>query len=123
LNDFVDVYGNGGDRSAVGNAPVPITDLIISNGENENNAADRLLKRRIKIPDDDELNTVLGGGIMRGSLILIGGDPGVGSTFVTRNLFVHCEITTERVKMQIISVQSHIINSFPCLPLPRQKVR
>ena len=32
------------------------------------------------IPDDDELNTVLGGGIMKGSLILLGGDPGVGKS-------------------------------------------
>lgn len=34
--------------------------------------------RRIVLQDDRELNTVLGGGLMKGSLILLGGDPGVG---------------------------------------------
>jgi len=33
---------------------------------------------RLWIPNDDEFNTVLGGGIMQGSLTLLGGDPGVG---------------------------------------------
>ena len=35
---------------------------------------------RIRVPGDEELNTVLGGGIMPGSLILLGGDPGVGKS-------------------------------------------
>jgi DNA repair protein RadA/Sms len=37
-------------------------------------------QQRIRIPGDDELNNVLGGGIMRGSLTLLGGDPGVGKS-------------------------------------------
>jgi len=36
--------------------------------------------RRLKIPNDDEINEVLGGGLMKGSLILLGGDPGVGKS-------------------------------------------
>lgn len=35
---------------------------------------------RLKIPNDDEMNEVLGGGLMKGSLILLGGDPGVGKS-------------------------------------------
>ena len=35
---------------------------------------------RMKIPNDDEMNQVLGGGLMKGSLILLGGDPGVGKS-------------------------------------------
>jgi DNA repair protein RadA/Sms len=37
-------------------------------------------ENRILIPNDDELNQVLGGGIMPGSLILLGGEPGVGKS-------------------------------------------
>jgi DNA repair protein RadA/Sms len=36
--------------------------------------------QRIVVPDDSEFNTVLGGGIVPGSLLLIGGDPGVGKS-------------------------------------------
>ena len=38
------------------------------------------LEQRLVIPDNPELNTVLGGGIMPGSLTLLGGDPGVGKS-------------------------------------------
>jgi DNA repair protein RadA/Sms len=34
------------------------------------------------LPDDDEMDQVLGGGIMKGSLILLGGDPGVGKSML-----------------------------------------
>jgi DNA repair protein RadA/Sms len=37
-------------------------------------------QNRIRVPSDDEFNNVLGGGIMKGSLILLGGDPGVGKS-------------------------------------------
>ncbi len=36
--------------------------------------------QRIQIPNDEELNNVFGGGIMPGSLTLLGGDPGVGKS-------------------------------------------
>jgi DNA repair protein RadA/Sms len=32
------------------------------------------------VTSDDELNRVLGGGIVRGSLVLIGGQPGIGKS-------------------------------------------
>jgi len=41
-----------------------------------------LQEKRLVVPNNDELNNVMGGGIMPGSLTLLGGDPGVGkSTF------------------------------------------
>ena len=41
---------------------------------------DSMSRGRTKIPNNDELNAVLGGGFMSGSLTLIGGDPGVGKS-------------------------------------------
>ena len=35
-----------------------------------------LKERRTLIPNDPELNAVLGGGLMPGSITLVGGDPG-----------------------------------------------
>jgi DNA repair protein RadA/Sms len=52
-----------------GNRPTPITQV-----QNENFT-------RIKTPGD-EFNRVLGGGIVPGSLVLIGGDPGIGKCVV-----------------------------------------
>ena len=65
-------------------APVRVTDLIQQNKNNNNSTKSN---RRIVIPDDPEFNRVLGGGIVPGSLILVGGDPGtymhgsVGSSY------------------------------------------
>lgn len=42
--------------------------------------------RRLVIPGDDELNNVLGGGLVKGSLILLGGDPGVGKSTLALQL-------------------------------------
>lgn len=41
---------------------------------------------RVQIPFDDELNAVLGGGLLKGSLILLGGDPGVGKSTLALQL-------------------------------------
>ena len=54
------------------NEPVRMTDLY---GNQQ-----RPRRERITIPDDAELTNVLGGGIMPGSICLIGGDPGVGKS-------------------------------------------
>jgi len=55
--------------------PVPITEIA------ELNASTRLASGM------DELDRVLGGGLVRGSLVLLGGDPGVGkSTLLTQML-------------------------------------
>ena len=43
-------------------------------------------EQRIKMPSG-ELNRVLGGGLVAGSLVLIGGEPGIGkSTLVLQNI-------------------------------------
>lgn len=64
---------------------------------------------RIKMPSS-ELNRVLGGGLVRGSLTLIGGDPGIGkSTLLLQNilsmrgfniLYVSGEESREQLKMR-----------------------
>ena len=77
-SSWVDNSNSGGDfefRSGGGdamftNSPVRITDVYKGGTE-----ASR--KQRIPIPDDDEMESVLGGGIMKGSLTLLGGTPGV----------------------------------------------
>ncbi len=64
----------------------------------------------------EELNTVLGGGIVRGSVILIAGDPGVGkstlllqlalSLSVTKKvLYVSGEESIEQVKMRAVRIR------------------
>lgn len=78
-------YNSGGGSSG---GPVRVTDVyqeILSDTDdisldafqNGNNR-----ERRTLVPDDSELNTVLGGGIMPGSICLVGGDPGVFCLFV-----------------------------------------
>ena len=58
---------------------VPITDVYKKLGYDGKPGTDFLLKeQRLRIPEDEELNNVLGGGVMPGSLTLLGGDPGVG---------------------------------------------
>lgn len=63
----------------MGNIPVRITDLTNGNN-NSTDAFNRQRSTRLEIPNDFELNTVLGGGLTKGSLILLGGDPGVGKS-------------------------------------------
>lgn len=58
--------GGGGSYDA----PIRITDVDL----------DRPEAARLQVPDDDEFNMVLGGGITKGSLTLLGGDPGVGKS-------------------------------------------
>ena len=63
------------------NAPVRVTDVysqVERDQAGDNNSGHR--PTRLLVPNDEELNTVLGGGIMTGSLTLIGGDPGVGTS-------------------------------------------
>ena len=69
--------GSGGDYE---NAPVRVTDVYqqVQKEQSDENVSDFKRPTRLLVPNDDELNVVLGGGIMTGSLTLIGGDPGVG---------------------------------------------
>lgn len=63
------------------NLPVRVTDIYREVKTSNNDIQDgESATRRIKVPNDNEINTVLGGGIMSGSLTLIGGDPGVGKS-------------------------------------------
>ncbi len=63
-----------GDVARVKSRPVPVNDI---------SAAD---EPRIVMPSD-ELNRVLGGGLVKGSIVLIGGEPGIGkSTLVLQNV-------------------------------------
>jgi DNA repair protein RadA/Sms len=91
----------GGRRAAVaaGSRPVPLKDVVMESG-------DRVLT------GIGELDRVLGGGVVRGSLVLIGGDPGVGkSTLVLQAaralarvappvLYVSAEESAAQVKMR-----------------------
>lgn len=58
--------------------PIPMTDVLKEMSYDDGDLLSR--EKRIQVPCDGELNTVLGGGIMPGSLILLGGDPGVGKS-------------------------------------------
>lgn len=78
-------------------APVPICDVEIVDHQ------------RIKLPSN-ELNRVLGGGLVAGSMVLIGGEPGIGkSTLVLQNvlsirsrrvLYVSGEESAPQLKMR-----------------------
>ena len=68
LDGVLSERGRG--RNYEGSRPVPITGIDLNSPKSA----------RLKIPNDDEMNTVLGGGLMKGSLILLGGDPGVGKS-------------------------------------------
>jgi DNA repair protein RadA/Sms len=50
-----------------GSGPVPLEDIVVERGD----------RTRTRIA---ELDRVLGGGVVRGSLVLIGGDPGIGKS-------------------------------------------
>lgn len=66
---------------------------------------------------DDELNRVLGGGLVRGSLVLIGGEPGIGkSTLVLqtvlgltalKTLYVSGEESSSQLKLRADRLQYH----------------
>lgn len=63
-------------------SPVAVSDIVVSQ------------EQRIKMPSQ-ELNRVLGGGLVAGSLVLIGGEPGIGkSTLVLQNIL---SIKTKKV--------------------------
>ncbi|MDX1686003.1 MAG: DNA repair protein RadA [Saprospiraceae bacterium] len=78
---------------------------------------------RFKVPDE-ELNRVLGGGIVPGSLILLGGQPGIGkSTLILQTalksglttLYVSGEESKEQIKLRSIRLnlngeQCHVLN-------------
>ncbi len=89
---------DGIDSTSSYSTPVPITQVDLN----------ALANARIQIPFDDELNAVLGGGLLKGSLILLGGDPGVGKSTlalqVANQLASH--VSTPRVKVGMGTIDS-----------------
>ncbi len=78
-------------------------------------------EERIVVPDA-ELNRVLGGGIVPGSLILIGGEPGIGKSTLMlqialnlnqkRVLYVSGEESAQQIKMRADRMEHHSENCF-----------
>lgn len=80
-------YGGFDPSGSMGsmNEPVSISDVYSQMGmkklgEDFDFEGSNFRESRLNIPDDEELNNVFGGGIMPGSLTLLGGDPGVGKS-------------------------------------------
>ncbi len=78
------IDGGGMSGNSVG-GPVRVTDvyqeIVRDKGDSGGDGKSHFTTAsRLSIPDDEEMNTVLGGGIMPGSIILLGGDPGVGKS-------------------------------------------
>ncbi|KAL7450018.1 hypothetical protein ACHAWC_002005, partial [Mediolabrus comicus] len=83
------IDGGGGIASDNVGGPVRVTDVyqqILSEKDNSasdgdgNNYSHFNTASRLRIPDDEEMNNVLGGSVMPGSIILLGGSPGVGKS-------------------------------------------
>ncbi len=76
---------------------------------------------------DEELNRVLGGGLVKGSLVLLGGEPGIGkSTLVMqtvlqmsekRILYVSGEESQRQLKLRADRLQHSSVNNEDCLIL------
>lgn len=86
-----------GGAPGVGRTPTRLADVI---QKSQGTAANE----RLHVPDDQELNNVLGGGIMPASLILMGGEPGVGKS--TLLLQVAASIAAECPSMPGIGMGS-----------------
>lgn len=66
-------------NNPLGSIPQKLAD-IVRGDDNGRHGPHHRRRTRILVPDDQELNTVLGGGLLPGSLILVGGSPGVGKS-------------------------------------------
>ena len=60
--------------------PIPITHVLDEQGNARRGGGPQQQPQRIVIPDDAEMTNVLGGGLMKGSISLLGGTPGVGKS-------------------------------------------
>jgi DNA repair protein RadA/Sms len=99
VEERLEVPGRGQRRSMAQGRPIALKDVTVERG-------DRVLT------GIGELDRVLGGGVVRGSLVLIGGDPGIGkSTLLLQAaralaraappvLYVTAEESTAQVKMR-----------------------
>jgi DNA repair protein RadA/Sms len=80
-------------NDGTGNRPVPITQV-----KNEDFG-------RIKIPGE-EFNRVLGGGIVQGSLVLIGGEPGIGKSTILASVAGELALWGEKPVLYISGEES-----------------
>ena len=100
--------GGVGSTSSTRNTPMPISKVQAKD------------EPRIDL-HDDELNRVLGGGLVRGSIVLLGGEPGIGkSTLVLqtilrmpekRILYVSGEESTHQLKMRADRIEENVADN------------
>ena len=104
---------------------VPSAKRPVPSGLSERGQARPVLLRDITAEKEDrlnmkdqELNRVLGGGLVKGSLVLIGGEPGIGkSTLVlqtilkldSQNCLILCETNLEQIFVQAQNVQPDLL--------------
>ena len=98
----------GNDSAGKEAEPIPLSEIQTGN------------TRRLPTPDA-ELNRVLGGGIVSGSLVLIGGQPGIGKStlllqlalqLLVRILYVSGEESEEQIKMRADRLGNNNPNCF-----------
>lgn len=102
------VAGGVGNASSARNTPMPISKVQAKD------------EPRIDL-HDEELNRVLGGGLVRGSIVLLGGEPGIGkSTLVLqtilrmpekRILYVSGEESTHQLKMRADRIEENVADN------------
>ena len=100
--------GGVGNTSSTRNTPMPISKVQAKD------------EPRIDL-HDDELNRVLGGGLVRGSIVLLGGEPGIGkSTLVLqtilrmpekRILYVSGEESTHQLKIRADRIEENVADN------------
>ena len=100
--------GGVGNASSARNTPMPISKVQAKD------------EPRIDL-HDEELNRVLGGGLVRGSIVLLGGEPGIGkSTLVLqtilrmpekRILYVSGEESTHQLKMRADRIEENVADN------------
>ncbi len=100
--------GGIGNTSSTRNTPMPISKVQAKD------------EPRIDL-HDNELNRVLGGGLVRGSIVLLGGEPGIGkSTLVLqtilrmpekRILYVSGEESTHQLKMRADRIEENVADN------------
>ncbi|NBC57574.1 MAG: DNA repair protein RadA [Bacteroidetes bacterium] len=85
---------------------------------------------RIKTKDE-ELNRVLGGGIVKGSLVLLGGEPGIGKSTLllqlclnlpVKSLYISGEESSKQIKMRAERIQKSNDNCFILADTSTQRI-
>ncbi|MBS3738505.1 MAG: DNA repair protein RadA, partial [Psychroflexus sp.] len=88
------------------------------------------IEDRIKTKDE-ELNRVLGGGIVKGSLVLLGGEPGIGKSTLllqlclnlpVKSLYISGEESSKQIKMRAERIQKSNDNCFILADTSTQRI-